>query len=1250
MGEMVDSQSGAHVVISLAENEGTDPLVIPAPVPPFLGKCGACGTIFRPNRSPQLLPCLHCVCKACVPQPDAETIRECPVCKRFYTLPEVTDNPFFKESPSGSGTHTVSKCAGCEETAVSGWCVECGEALCSICVSAHQRVRVTRDHTILPQKLPTGFTPTVFCPTHREEPVKLFCMTCDKLTCRDCQLTYHRNHSYKFLDEAIAAQREEIESLMVRVRQQRETVKQSLLDLDGRLLDLVEVKSRMKAELQKTLVYIRYALMKRAMRLLKDVQVLCGGEAERIRERQDILRSLKERQEYVLAFMEKALETDDHFALLSCKRQIHSQLQELLCQNALPAASMMEVTFHCDQDTCNRIASFGKIVSKEVPFCHSNSKTVQNKSVDRALQTQNVNDHHHPIAHISPFPSSSHPPTSTPLSSTSSHIQVTATVSHSPASTHSTLTSSHSTYSPTLTTASCSRSSVCPYSSPVPQPLSLSDTHHQQSVPSLPSSLSHPVKSRTLPTKPRKHKQAWSFHPYRPKCPKPVPRQIRSPEPSPPPVVVSQPSTSSLPTVPEPQSSPVTQFPVTSPPLIMVLSPLGTNILDMNPEKSNGRTVQTANSISSQAIPAAIQTTVPLEQQDNQLSNNLQCIPPVKAPADSPCERAPPAGCERVTEPDPHATENEPTSTVTDTESTLPAEESDTTVTEPAASEMQPVSGYTVNKDSVSSNGTADHITTGDVPPDGLMTAGTAPADGGTGSHTPPDWTLTPVSADRGSGSAHQEPLPTAVSTQVPVGPLQTQMGMTVKSCQQPNLSPTTQLSLPLGSFTPETSEPAKEHNLHPMTREHGESEASNSMKTDSNTIAIQQELPHRAKPIPVPSSICKLENGNIRLPTSFRDTLEMPSPSPTLTDLVALDKEEFWNIQQPTILQEILVRRPTQEELAEQRDQHSSLEEVKETDDDNTDSKNAHEPSGSLSRQRIPQVSMLRMPISLPPSGSPLPQFRLLPGAAEDEILLQVVEEDDQYVSLDPGLDSTCPSQPLPLSQPHKAVKVCCAACRTAGAQALCVACGRGFHRDCHLPPISSTTSGEWQCTLCRDLSDTEDLYSDERPKRPSLSLLDQRKCEHLLLALMCKKYGTILNETVELSSHYIDITLIRGRLLQKLSPPYRTPAEFVSDMWVFLETLLKNSEETDLVVKIQKCFQKKLSKVFGKTLHPSLLKRPEREESDSMGDVNTERERANETLKRMRQFIKANRGSPPRKLRQDVEAETEEESQGAA
>lgn len=38
----------------------------------------------------------------------------------------------------------------------------------------------------------------VFCPVHKQEQLKLFCETCDRLTCRDCQLLEHKEHRYKY--------------------------------------------------------------------------------------------------------------------------------------------------------------------------------------------------------------------------------------------------------------------------------------------------------------------------------------------------------------------------------------------------------------------------------------------------------------------------------------------------------------------------------------------------------------------------------------------------------------------------------------------------------------------------------------------------------------------------------------------------------------------------------------------------------------------------------------------------------------------------------------------------------------------------------------------------------------------------------------------------------------------------------------------------------------------------------------------
>lgn len=36
----------------------------------------------------------------------------------------------------------------------------------------------------------------MFCDIHKQELLKLFCETCDVLTCRDCQLVKHKDHKY----------------------------------------------------------------------------------------------------------------------------------------------------------------------------------------------------------------------------------------------------------------------------------------------------------------------------------------------------------------------------------------------------------------------------------------------------------------------------------------------------------------------------------------------------------------------------------------------------------------------------------------------------------------------------------------------------------------------------------------------------------------------------------------------------------------------------------------------------------------------------------------------------------------------------------------------------------------------------------------------------------------------------------------------------------------------------------------------
>lgn len=54
-----------------------------------------------------------------------------------------------------------------------------------------------------------------------KEKLSLFCETCDKLTCRDCQLVDHRDHKYKFANEIASETRQSLDGLLSEITYKR---------------------------------------------------------------------------------------------------------------------------------------------------------------------------------------------------------------------------------------------------------------------------------------------------------------------------------------------------------------------------------------------------------------------------------------------------------------------------------------------------------------------------------------------------------------------------------------------------------------------------------------------------------------------------------------------------------------------------------------------------------------------------------------------------------------------------------------------------------------------------------------------------------------------------------------------------------------------------------------------------------------------------------------------------------------------
>ncbi|NXQ57306.1 TIF1B factor, partial [Anthoscopus minutus] len=237
----------------------------------------------------------------------------------------------------------------------------------------------------------------------------------------------------------------------------------------------------------------------------------------------------------------------------------------------------------------------------------------------------------------------------------------------------------------------------------------------------------------------------------------------------------------------------------------------------------------------------------------------------------------------------------------------------------------------------------------------------------------------------------------------------------------------------------------------------------------------------------------------------------------------------------------------------------------------------------GSPRLPKVPRVSLERLELDLELDPAQPPVFRIFPGPSAEEFSVIVIEqgtagtagtagmaqphravpvkEEQQESPIgDTGDTKPVGLLPPPLEEPGPAPGSspglglpgvlagipgvpgvsCCRVCGQAGAVVMCDRCQRCFHLHCHLPALQDVPSPEWTCLLCQELPPPS-LEAEQGPPH-KLSPQDQQRCEFVLLELLCHEPCRPLQR---LSSSpdgrdAIDLTLMRARLQEKLSPHY--------------------------------------------------------------------------------------------------------------
>ena len=188
--------------------------------------CTLCQKYFY---KPHLLNCLHTFCEGCLANninhaivpgcKGTQAIIRCIICDEATMFPEqrpVTMLPYnffannaidylmIQSHQNGGNTEdgNVILCTACSDSASAiSRCVECSEFLCLCCVSAHKRIRLTKDHKIIPLDTlrydQSMVHRPVYCPTHKPEVFTYYCKVCQQLVCKECTILDHRGHKYE---------------------------------------------------------------------------------------------------------------------------------------------------------------------------------------------------------------------------------------------------------------------------------------------------------------------------------------------------------------------------------------------------------------------------------------------------------------------------------------------------------------------------------------------------------------------------------------------------------------------------------------------------------------------------------------------------------------------------------------------------------------------------------------------------------------------------------------------------------------------------------------------------------------------------------------------------------------------------------------------------------------------------------------------------------------------------------------------
>uniref|UniRef100_G1KJM6 RING-type E3 ubiquitin transferase n=1 Tax=Anolis carolinensis TaxID=28377 RepID=G1KJM6_ANOCA len=232
-------------------------------------------------------------------------------------------------------------CSGCKEKRPAhSLCTSCNKWLCSLCTEEHRHNKEPEEHfSPIPLKGCSGADGEtsefpLFCPMHSQEALKLFCETCDVLTCRCCLLIEHKEHRFRHLHEALQNQRAILENVTAKVEEKKNGVQVSAKQIEDRLFEVKHLQRKVENQIKMAKMVLISEINKRANVLLEQLERISSERKQKLEQQLQGVMILNRQFEHVQNFLSWAVCSKNNVPFLFSKELIVFQIQRLVETNS----------------------------------------------------------------------------------------------------------------------------------------------------------------------------------------------------------------------------------------------------------------------------------------------------------------------------------------------------------------------------------------------------------------------------------------------------------------------------------------------------------------------------------------------------------------------------------------------------------------------------------------------------------------------------------------------------------------------------------------------------------------------------------------------------------------------------------------------------------------------------------------------------------------------------------------------------